>query len=57
MRKGLAARRSLVFDECDQNDPPSKRQARSEKVQYKVLFNTILLYFIKVFHSFIFVVL
>ena len=37
LRKGLAARRSLVFDECDENEPPSKRQTRSEKVQYKVV--------------------
>lgn len=36
MRKGLAARRRLVFDECDENEPPSKRQTRSEKVQYKI---------------------
>ena len=37
LRKGLATRRSLVFDECDENEPPSKRQTRSEKVQYKVV--------------------
>ena len=37
LRKGLAARRSLVFDECDENEPSSKRQTRSEKVQYKVV--------------------
>ena len=36
LRKGLGAR-SLVFDECDENEPPSKRQTRSEKVQYKVV--------------------
>lgn len=32
MKTALAARRSLVFDECEENEPPSKRKTRSEKV-------------------------
>jgi hypothetical protein len=34
MNTALAVRRRLVFEECDENEPPSKRQTRSEKVQY-----------------------
>ena len=34
MRRSLAARRRLVFDECDKNEPPTKRQTRSDEVQF-----------------------
>ena len=48
MKAALAARRSLVFDECDQNEPPSKRKTRSEKV------HTIQLVLYKIIHLFVF---
>ena len=32
MKAALAARRSLIFDRGDENEPPSKRNTRSEKV-------------------------
>ena len=38
MNTALAVRKRLVFDECDENEPPSKRKTRSEKVQYKVIY-------------------
>ena len=37
MRTSLAARRKLVFDDCDENEvnePPTKRRIRSNEVQY-----------------------
>ena len=48
MKAALAARRSLVFDECDENEPPSKRKTRSEKV------HTIQLVLYKIIHLFVF---
>ena len=46
MNSALAARRRLVFDEVDENEPPSRRQTRSEKVQY-ILFHLFKRYFVQ----------
>ena len=43
MRTSLAARRKLVFDEGDENEPPTKRQTRSDEVQFTL--HTLFSYF------------